>query len=207
MSSKYGELFKTEGEYKKITKEDEKNVRGVIVSEPHETWSCDLIFINLPQRKNQSIFLNCVDVFSRKVWTVKLKNKKSESIIKGFEEVFKKAGTEPRNLWTDNEGGIESAKFDNFIEKHNINVYHTYGTVHNPIVERFNRTQKELVEKMKSDKPIEQKIEKVNEVYNNTEHRTLNMSPNDALNKKKKKRFNRNTKKTIMNQESKEKTI
>jgi len=179
--SKYGDLFQNP-EYSKLQKDDAAQTRGVYVPEPYDTYAIDLIFIPTTAGR-YAIYLNAIDVFTRKVASVKLSSKTTPEIIRGVIQVFEMLGGKPKRIWSDLEGGIESNAFKKFAEGHHIEVYQTFGKVHNPVIERFNRTQKELVERIKFKGSLDEKIKIVNEHYNKSKHRTLGMAPNDAYNK------------------------
>lgn len=170
--------------FKKIKKQ--QPTRAVKVKFPLEIFSADLIQFDKVNNNTEKykFGLNVVDVLSKKAYTEFLKTKSEDEIEKAFKHLFKTIGYHPAKLYTDQEKAITSSKFQTFLKGLNIQNYHTFGNTHNCIVERFNRTQKENVEKMKAntgETDWKKNIIKFNNIYNNTKHRTIEMKPNDAL--------------------------
>ena len=74
-------------------------------------WSVDLSVY----RKNETVkgtnqgkgnltyILNCVDIFSRKLYSEKLEDRTSISIIDGFNRIFKQSGKKPEHIVSDKE--------------------------------------------------------------------------------------------------------
>jgi len=175
--SKYGMDYEAE-EYKKVQRLKNSKQRSVFTGGPNETFAIDLIFIG------ERIFLNIVDVFTRKLWSVEVPNKKTPTFIKTLSDFFIDLGVTPTNLWIDGEGALASKEFQSFVSRYNMKTYQTYGEVKNPVVERMNRTQKENVIKDKSDLPLEEKIQKFNKIYNDTQHSATGQKPNEIYGKK-----------------------
>ena len=50
-------------------------------------------------------FLLCViDIYSKYVWVVPLKDKKGVSIVNAFQSILKKSNKKPNTIWVDNGG-------------------------------------------------------------------------------------------------------
>ena len=78
------------------------------------------------------------------------------------------------------------------MKKHGINLYYTYSGIKNPIVERFNRTLRHLMEpelyKQGNNKWLELLPRLIN-FYSNKKHRTIKMTPVEATDPEKEKRY------------------
>ena len=85
--------------------------------------------------------LTVVDVFSKCVWMLLLKDKTRKSIADAFKEIFKKSKRKPEKLWTD--------KGREFYNKHakelGVELYSTENEEKSSVVERWNCTMKEKI--------------------------------------------------------------
>ena len=84
-----------------------------------------------------------IDIFSKYVWAVPLKDKRGISIINAFQKIVSKE-CEPNNVWVD-EGGEFYNDLNNlkmFLKINNIEMYSTYNEGRYIVPERFIRTLK-----------------------------------------------------------------
>lgn len=163
--------------------------KGIYVPEVNDTWAVDLIDFS---KVDPSFYvLNVVDIFSRKAESVKLNGKSAEVLEKGFIIIFEKFGAKPKRIWTDLEGGVW--KLEKWFLAKGIKLYtlnNSYlgpNTHSSPIAERFNRTMRQYMMKLKSKNlalNFNQLMAKtVNEFipyYNNKIHSTIKAKPNDV---------------------------
>ena len=93
--------------------------------------------------------LMVIEAFSKYGWIKPLKNKKTESVSKACDEIFKSSKRSSKMLWTD--------KGSEFIGKHlkdclkskiSIHLCHSENEEESTIVERWNRTMKNRMWKM-----------------------------------------------------------
>ena len=84
--------------YKPIIKNFKR--RKVYSSFKDNIWGVDLADMTLVSKFNKGVeYLLCViDLFSRYVWVIPLKNKKGESIVEGFQSIFKTSGRKPNKI-------------------------------------------------------------------------------------------------------------
>ena len=84
--------------YKPIIKNSKR--RKVYSSFKDNIWGVDLADMTLVSKFNKGIeYLLCViDLLSRYVWVIPLKNKKGESIVEGFQSIFKTSGRKPNKI-------------------------------------------------------------------------------------------------------------
>ena len=132
-----------------------------------------------------------IDVFSKYGWIKPLKDKKTESVSKAFNEIFEKSKRKPQMLWTDKGSEFISKHFKEFLNKSRIKMYHTENEEKSSVVERWNRTMKNRMWKMftaSNNTVYWDKIDKLVGEYNNTKHSSVKMTPNEASKKENEER-------------------
>ena len=130
--------------HKPITRKFTK--RRVISRGVDEIWAADLVEMQKFSKWNKGIkyLLMVIDVFSKYGWIEPLKDKKTETVALAFEEIFK-SGRKPKMLWTDKGSEFVSKHFKDFLKKNKITLYHTENEEKSSIVERWNRTIKNII--------------------------------------------------------------
>ena len=85
--------------HKPIIKIFEK--RKVYSSFKDNIWGASLADMQLTSKINKGFrFLLCViDIFTKYVWVVPLKDKKGVSIVNAFPSIFKKSNRKPNKMW------------------------------------------------------------------------------------------------------------
>ena len=160
--------------------------RRVMVYNIDDIWSADLTnsFQSLSkQNKGYKYMLNVIDLFSKHAYSLPLKTKSSDEVMEAFDRLFKYSGRQPRKLWTDQGSEFTNNKFKQFLKEHNIELYHVYNEGKACVVERFNRTLGEMIQKhltaKKTDKYVDI-LQNLLDKYNHKTHSTIKMSPFDA---------------------------
>ena len=66
----------------------------------NNTWGCDLTDMQLIAKHNKTIrYLLCViDIFSKYVWVVPLKNKKGTTILNAFQSILDSSKRKPNKI-------------------------------------------------------------------------------------------------------------
>jgi transposase InsO family protein len=82
------------------------NRRKVVSLFNNYIWAADLAFIKTPNttKDNKPIYqilLNIIDLYSRYAWSIRLKTKSGDDILKAFQTLTKKLDTTPYKLWVD----------------------------------------------------------------------------------------------------------
>ena len=172
--------------HKPITKNFSK--RKVIFNGIDKIWAADLVEMQKFSKWNKGIkyLLMVIDVFSKYGWIKPLKDKKTESVSKAFDEIFEKSKRKPSMLWTDKGSEFISKHFKEFLKKEKIMLYHTENEEKSSVDERWNRTMKNRMWKMftaNSNTVYWDKLDKLVDNYNNTKHSNVKMSPNEASKK------------------------
>ena len=160
-------------------------------------FQADLIFITEGQFANQEyeVGLTMIDVFSKFAVVLPVREKKVGPIMEAIFKAFEMMGKQPKILYTDNEGALNTSWVPGVFKEAGIQ-HITAGTAY--FVERFNRTFKnrmaDRLTKLLKEKRIKGKQpekEKINyqwhdlipfvlAEYNTTKHRITGMSPTDA---------------------------
>ena len=125
-------------------------------------------------------------LFSKYGWIRGLKDKKTETVSKAFEDIFK-SKRKPKMFWTDKGSEFISKHFKDFLKREGIRLYRTENEEKSSVVERWNRTIKTNMWKMftvNNNTIYWDKIDKLVNDYNNSRHSSIKMSPVEASAKK-----------------------
>ena len=154
--------------------------KKIIVNYIDEIHSCDLVDMVKYSRMNKGykdIFIN-IDIFSKYVWSFPIKSKKISDIKPCFEKIFK--DRKPKLIWSDRESSFFSKEMLNFFKDNNIKIYYTNSNLKAVVIERFNRSLRELMMKefVKNNNTIWYNIlPKLIKIYNNRFHNTVKDRP------------------------------
>ena len=155
----------------------------VIVNHINEIHSTDLVDMTQYSKFNKNykyIFTN-IDVFSKIAYAFPLKSKKIQDIKPCFEKIFK--NNKPKYIWSDKEPAFLSKEMQKFFKNNNVKIYHTNSHLKAVIIERFNRSLRELMMKefVKNNNTVWYNIlPKLIKIYNNRYHNTIKMKPNQV---------------------------
>lgn len=107
--------------------------------------------------------------------------RKEENIVDFIKEINQDLNI--KMLILDNSKENLSKKVKKYAEENKIELHYTSPFHHqsNGRVERYNRTLQELVYKNKKDHLLINKVRRAVEVYNDSYHSGINMSPNEAM--------------------------
>ena len=112
-----------------------------------EIWAADLVEIKEFEEENGVFFfLTVIDVFSKFGWIRALKNKSGESVSLALKSIFKER--KPKFLWTDKGKEFWNAKVKDLLKEEGVKLYSTENEEKSSVVERWNRTMKEKMWKM-----------------------------------------------------------
>ena len=119
-------------------------------------------------------------------WIRGLKDKKTETVSKAFDDIFK-SKRKPQMLWTDKGSEFISKQLKDFLKSKGITFYHTENEENSSVVERWNKTMKMRMWKMftvNNNTVYFDKIDKLVNDHNDTRHSSVKMSPVEASKKK-----------------------
>ena len=123
------------------------------------------------------IFTN-IDVFSKIAYAFPLKFKKIQDIKPCFEKIFK--NNKQKFIWSDKEPAFLSKEMQLFSKNNNVKIYHTNSHLKAIVIERFNRSLRELMMKefVKNNNTRWYNIlPKLIKIYNNRFHTTIKTKP------------------------------
>ena len=148
-------------------------------------WGADLADMQLLSKCNKGIrFLLCViDIFSKYVWVVPLKDKKGISIVKAFQSILKQSSRKPNKIWVDKWSEFYNVYFKKWLRDNDIAMYSTHNEGKSVVAERFFRTLKRKIYKYMTSISKNVYIDKLDDIvdeYNNTYHATIKMKPADV---------------------------
>ena len=119
--------------------------KKVIVNHINEIHSTDLVDMSQYSKINKGykyIFTN-IDVFSKIAYAFPIKSKKIQHIKPCFQKIFK--NNKPKYIWSDKESAFLSKEMLQFFKNNNIKIYHTNSPLKAVVIERFNRSLRELM--------------------------------------------------------------
>ena len=160
-----------------INKFERKKIVINHIDEIHSFDLVDMIKYSRVNRGYKYIFTN-IDIFSRYAWSFSLKSKTIKDIKPCFEKIFKQR--KPKYIWSDQESVFFSKEMLKFFEDNNVKIYHTYSNLKAVIIERFNRSLRELMMKefVKNNNTVWYNIlQKLIKFYNNKYHNTIKDKP------------------------------
>ena len=128
-------------------------------------------------------FLSCViDIFSKYVWVVPLKDKKGVSIVTAFQSILKQSKRKPNKIWVDKGSEFYNAYVEKWLRNNDIVMYSTNNEIKYVVAERFIRMLKSKIYKYMTSISKNVYIDKLDDIvneYNNTYHTTIKMKPID----------------------------
>ena len=121
-----------------------KGFNSYVADEPLEEIQIDLAIFtdSAPDNDGYKYAFVAVDVFTKIIWGVPIKNKKPEECIRAFKEVLDKIG-KPKQIYHDNEGYFSSIEFIRLLNGHNIK--HIIVSTKAPFAERAVQTTKNMI--------------------------------------------------------------
>ena len=113
--------------HKSIIKKFEK--RKVYSQFKDNIWGVDLADMQSLSRKNKGIkYLLCViDLYSKYVFVIPLKDKKGISILNAFDKIIKQYNRKPNKIWVDQGGEFYNNIFKKWLSDNDIIMYSTYN--------------------------------------------------------------------------------
>jgi hypothetical protein len=156
--------------------------RRIIIKGLNETLQADLVEMIPYAKENQQFkyILVVIDCFSKYVWMAPLKTKNSIDVSTAMENILLKVKPPPKNLQTDNGKEFFNTKFQSLMKKRKINHYSTFSSIKASIVERVNRTLKQLMWvqfSFQGNYKWVNILDKIANEYNNKYHSTIKTTP------------------------------
>ena len=152
-----------------------------IPQRPLHEFQIDLIYLeNKHLNKMQKYGLVCVDCFTKVVDIELMKTKTATNTVVAMQKILTKMGT-PEMIYCDEGSEFNNKQFKKLCDDHKIELILTI--VHAPMVERVNRTIKQMLYRfLESTKSytITEVLPNILGAYNTSYHNTIKMSPIDA---------------------------
>ena len=133
--------------------------------------------------KGNKYSLCAIDLFSKYVWVVTIKDKKGTSIVNAFKKLLSDSNRKPNKAWVHQGSEFCSNTFKLFLKLNNIEMYSTYNERKSAVAERFMRTLKNKSFKhmaVISKNVCFDVLDDIVNKYNNTVHKTIKMKPIDV---------------------------
>ena len=126
-----------------------KKFNSIYSAKVNNNWQMDIMVYDRYEFNKYKYIFCIVDVYSRCAWTFGLTNHTLPNILKCLDSVVKESGA-PKNINCDNE--FNKASILEWGAKHNVTFHFSQANTvnHNAIVERFNRTIAELLQKYRT---------------------------------------------------------
>lgn len=160
------------------------NQKPIYAQYPNEKWQTDLIDMNqyVSQNMQYRYILTVIDLFTRKVFAQKLKNKDAESVEEAFNKIIEnQSKITPKYIISDNGGEFEITAF---YKKHKIKHQKTesHSPTQNGLIENFNGSLRRLI---RANFIRNNNLVWINDLqlfldnYNNRKHKTTGFKPNE----------------------------
>ena len=172
--------------HKKIIRKFKR--RKVYSSGPFDSVQADLIFYKQFSRQNNGYkyILSVVDTFSRKNYVRPLRSATAEETAKALNDIFEGMPIKPTKFSSDkgsefSPGHPDISKI--LIDKYGMLIFHLKEPLKASMVERFNRTIKERIERYFTENKTRRWVDILQEIsrdINETVNREIGMAPNDV---------------------------
>ena len=135
------------------------------------------------QNKGFKYLLCAIDLYSKHVFVIPLKDKKGISIVNAFDKIIKQSNRKPNKIWVDQGSEFYNSNFKKWFLDNDIIMYSMYNKGKSVVAERFIRTLKNKLYKhmTATGKNVYYNVlDDVVNKYNNTKHSTIKMKPIDV---------------------------
>jgi len=143
-------------------------------------FQIDLIYLENKHLNKAAYGLVCIDTFTKKGDVELLKRKSAPQVTEAMGKILNRMGT-PKSVYCDEGSEFNNAEFKKLMTDNKIELILTLR--HAPMVERLNRTLKEMLNKYLQStgtKTITNVLPKILHNYNSSYHKTIGMPPNDV---------------------------
>ena len=157
----------------------------VLVFGPDEQWAADMVDVQKLKRDNKgtNYLLTVVDVFSKYVWVLPIKQKSGPLMAQALATLFKTSKRSPQKLQTDDGKEFYNKHVTKVLKEQGTHHFSTAGDTKASVVERFNRTFKQrLYRYMTTFNTFKylSVLPKLVDGYNASFHRSIGRAPRDV---------------------------
>ena len=97
--------------------------------------------------KRFRLLLCVIDIFSKYVWFVPLKDKKGVSIVNAFQKTLNDSNRKPNKIWVDKGSEFYNSFAKKWLKNNDIEMYSIHNEGKSVVAERFIRTLKTKIYK------------------------------------------------------------
>ena len=94
--------------------------------------------------KENKYLLCAIDLFSKYVWVIPIKDKKGTSIVDAFQKIISEE-RKPNKIWVDQGSEFNNNSVKDFLKINDVEIYSTYKEGKSLVAERFLRTLKSKI--------------------------------------------------------------
>ena len=148
---------------------------------PNKILAMDLVNMEKFEVRGYKYLFNAIDMSSRFIYSVAMKNKEKDEALKAFKKIYNKSKI--KAVRSDNGSEFTNDPFKDYLEKNGIK--QILGEAGKPqsngMIERANATIKELIEKaLEMNRKFDwvKHLDKLIENINNSQHRITGFTPN-----------------------------
>ena len=137
--------------------------------------------------------LNVIDCFSKFAWSVPLKDKTGLTVLNALKNIIYNSKRKPNFIWVDKGKEFYNKHFDEWLKQNNTTTLSTFGPHKSAVIERFNRTLKEMMWKRFTAENTRNWIDMLDRLlyeYNNRVHTATKMTPVEASKKENEENVN-----------------
>ena len=112
-----------------------------------DIWNADLVEMSPYSRSNSGYkyVLTVIDVLSKYGWIVPLKTKTGKEVTMAFQKLFTTTNAFPSRLWKDKGTEFYNQQLKRVSTGNNVTLYSTENEEKSSVVERWNRTMKNIM--------------------------------------------------------------
>ena len=151
-----------------------------------QQWQADLADMQKLKDKNDgyNYLLTCIDVLSKFAWIIPVKSKDAKHMLAAMRALLRRARPrKPQRLQTDKGKEFFNRDVSAFLKQQDIHHFASQSDQKAAVVERFNRTIKEMIWKYFTANKTERYIDVLQnfvDAYNRRHHRAIGMAPADV---------------------------
>ena len=147
-------------------------------------WGADLADMQSLNKYNKGIkhLLCAIDLFSKYVWVVPIKDKSGVRTVDAFQKIISEGRRKPNKIWFDKGSEFYNNSFKKWLKDNGIEMYSIHNEGKSVHAERFIRTLKNKIFKHMaaiSKNVYFDVLDDIVSKYNNTVHRAIKMKPID----------------------------
>ena len=159
----------------------------VMVARKNQQWDGDLMDFRTLAKFNDGYqyVLLLIDILTRYVWTYPLKNKTGPVVLEAFKQIFT-TNLKPSVLFTDRGSEFVYSKLKKYLDLMGIKHWFSSNETKANYAERSIKTVKAKLYRYMTKHQTHRFIDvlpQITDSYNNTFHRTIKMTPSQALSK------------------------